>query len=136
MNRTAITGLLGVIATAKRAGLIDVAKPVLNELIQTARFWIVRILRTPKDGEIRQLALAVTEHRQSPRAVYPSGIQYPIYCFGERVSDHACVRQGCLDNTWIAGPARTYEIPRAPRRRAARTSSGESPITKQSATVS
>jgi uncharacterized protein len=36
----AVTGLLGVIAGAKKAGLIDVAKPVLDELIQTARFWI------------------------------------------------------------------------------------------------
>ena len=36
----AITGLLGVIATAKRAGLIDLAKPLLDELIQSARFWI------------------------------------------------------------------------------------------------
>lgn len=36
----AITGLLGVVAAAKRAGLIDLAKPVLDELIQTARFWI------------------------------------------------------------------------------------------------
>lgn len=36
----AVTGLLGVVATAKRAGLIDLAKPVLDELIHTARFWI------------------------------------------------------------------------------------------------
>ena len=35
-----VTGLLGVVATAKRAGLIDRAKPVLDELIQIARFWI------------------------------------------------------------------------------------------------
>ena len=35
-----VTGLLGVVATAKRAGLIDLAKPVLDELIQIARFWI------------------------------------------------------------------------------------------------
>jgi predicted nucleic acid-binding protein len=35
-----ITGLLGVIAAAKQAGLIDLAKPVLDELIETARFWI------------------------------------------------------------------------------------------------
>jgi predicted nucleic acid-binding protein len=35
-----VTGLLGVVARAKRAGLIDSAKPVLDELIQTARFWI------------------------------------------------------------------------------------------------
>ena len=36
----AITGLLGVIAAGKRTGLIDLAKPVLDELIQSARFWI------------------------------------------------------------------------------------------------
>jgi predicted nucleic acid-binding protein len=36
----AVTGLLGVVAEAKRAGLIDQAKPVLDELIQIARFWI------------------------------------------------------------------------------------------------
>lgn len=35
-----VTGLLGVVAGAKRAGLIDLAKPVIDELIQTARFWI------------------------------------------------------------------------------------------------
>lgn len=35
----AITGLLGVIATAKRVGLIDLARPVIDELIQNARFW-------------------------------------------------------------------------------------------------
>jgi predicted nucleic acid-binding protein len=28
------------VARAKRAGLIDLAKPVLDELIQVARFWI------------------------------------------------------------------------------------------------
>ena len=36
----AITGLLGVVAQAKRAGLIDAARPVLDELIEMARFWI------------------------------------------------------------------------------------------------
>ena len=35
-----VTGLLGVVAEAKRAGRIDLVKPVLDELIQTARFWI------------------------------------------------------------------------------------------------
>ena len=35
-----VTGLLGVVAMAKRAGLIDLGKPVLDELIQIARFWI------------------------------------------------------------------------------------------------
>ena len=36
----AVTGLLGVVAHAKRAGLIDTAKPLLDELIGGARFWI------------------------------------------------------------------------------------------------
>jgi predicted nucleic acid-binding protein len=35
-----VTGLLGVVAGAKRAGLLDLGKPVLDELIQIARFWI------------------------------------------------------------------------------------------------
>jgi uncharacterized protein len=35
-----VTGLLGVVARAKRAGLIDLGKPVVDELIQVARFWI------------------------------------------------------------------------------------------------
>jgi uncharacterized protein len=35
-----VTGLLGTVARAKRAGLISLAKPVLDELVQTARFWI------------------------------------------------------------------------------------------------
>jgi predicted nucleic acid-binding protein len=35
-----VTGLLGVVARAKQAGLIELAKPVLDELIQVARFWI------------------------------------------------------------------------------------------------
>jgi hypothetical protein len=34
----AIAGLLGVIATPKRAGLIDLAKPLLDESIRSARF--------------------------------------------------------------------------------------------------
>jgi predicted nucleic acid-binding protein len=36
----AITGLLGVVAQAKRSGLIDAARPVLDDLIRIARFWI------------------------------------------------------------------------------------------------
>jgi predicted nucleic acid-binding protein len=36
----AITGLLGIIASAKRAGLVELAKPLLDELIHGARFWI------------------------------------------------------------------------------------------------
>lgn len=35
-----VIGLLGVVVLAKRTGLIDLAKPVLDDLIQTARFWI------------------------------------------------------------------------------------------------
>lgn len=35
-----VTGLLGVVVKAKRAALIDLAKPVLDELVQVARFWI------------------------------------------------------------------------------------------------
>jgi uncharacterized protein len=35
-----VIGLLGVAAHAKQTGLIDAAKPVLDALIQTARFWI------------------------------------------------------------------------------------------------
>lgn len=35
-----ITGLLGVLADAKQARHIELVKPVLDELIGTARFWI------------------------------------------------------------------------------------------------
>jgi predicted nucleic acid-binding protein len=35
-----LTGLLGVIAQAKRMGAISAAKPVLDDLINTAHFWI------------------------------------------------------------------------------------------------
>ena len=35
-----VTGLLGVVAAAKQAGLINRAKPVIDELIHVARFWI------------------------------------------------------------------------------------------------
>jgi len=35
-----VMGLLGVVARAKQAGLIDLAKPVLDELIHIARFWV------------------------------------------------------------------------------------------------
>jgi len=36
----AVIGIFGIVARAKRAGLIALAKPVLDELIQIARFWI------------------------------------------------------------------------------------------------
>lgn len=35
-----VIGLLGVVARAKRAGLIDPGKPVLDDLIHIARFWV------------------------------------------------------------------------------------------------
>jgi uncharacterized protein len=35
-----ITGLLGVLADAKRAGLIESVRPILDDLIEKARFWI------------------------------------------------------------------------------------------------
>ena len=40
----AVTGLLGVVAEAKRAGIIDQAKPLVNALIGVGRFWIGRAL--------------------------------------------------------------------------------------------
>jgi hypothetical protein len=36
----AVTGLLGVVAHAKRVGVIEAAKPILDELIDVAHFWI------------------------------------------------------------------------------------------------
>jgi predicted nucleic acid-binding protein len=35
-----VTGLIGVVVQAKRAGVVTAARPVLDELIHTARFWI------------------------------------------------------------------------------------------------
>ena len=35
-----VTGLLGVLAEAKQARLIERVKPVLDELISEARFWV------------------------------------------------------------------------------------------------
>jgi uncharacterized protein len=35
-----VMGLLGLVARSKEAGLIDLAKPVLDELLHVARFWI------------------------------------------------------------------------------------------------
>jgi predicted nucleic acid-binding protein len=35
-----VTGLPGVVAAAKGAGLIDLGKPLIDDLIQNARFWI------------------------------------------------------------------------------------------------
>jgi predicted nucleic acid-binding protein len=35
-----VTGLLGVVVRAKHAGLIDRGKPVVDDLIEIARFWI------------------------------------------------------------------------------------------------
>jgi predicted nucleic acid-binding protein len=39
-----VTGLLGVVAGAKQAGLIELGKPVVDEIMQVARFWIGRDL--------------------------------------------------------------------------------------------
>jgi len=50
-----VTGLLGVVARAKAAGLIDSAKPVLDDLIQVARFWIGRALQGSSDHTGRGL---------------------------------------------------------------------------------
>jgi uncharacterized protein len=36
----AVMGLLGVVAKAKQTGLIDLANPIIDELIESARFWI------------------------------------------------------------------------------------------------
>ena len=35
-----VTGLLGVLTEAKRAGFISAAKPILDQLMSHARFWI------------------------------------------------------------------------------------------------
>lgn len=35
-----VMGLLGVVARAKRNGLVGLAKPILDELILTASFWV------------------------------------------------------------------------------------------------
>lgn len=49
-----VTGLLGVLAEAKKAGLIERVKPVLDELIQKARFWIASDLYEEFLKEIRE----------------------------------------------------------------------------------
>jgi predicted nucleic acid-binding protein len=35
-----VTGLIGLVVQAKRTGVISAARPVLDDLIQVARFWI------------------------------------------------------------------------------------------------
>jgi predicted nucleic acid-binding protein len=50
-----VTGLLGVVARAKRAGLIELGKPVLDDLIQIARFWIGPDLYAEVLAELREL---------------------------------------------------------------------------------
>ena len=35
-----VTGLLGVVIQAKHAGLIDAAKPILDDLVSIGRFWV------------------------------------------------------------------------------------------------
>ncbi len=39
-----LTGLLGVLAQAKRAGLLSTVKPVIDDLIAKANFWIAEEL--------------------------------------------------------------------------------------------
>ena len=39
-----VMGLLGVVAAAKQAGLIEAAKPVIDDLIHQARFWVAKSL--------------------------------------------------------------------------------------------
>jgi len=50
-----VVGLIGIVARAKRAGLIDHAKPVLDELIRTARFWIGSELYAEVLGELGEV---------------------------------------------------------------------------------
>lgn len=40
-----VTGLLGVLAEAKARGLIPTCRPILDEMIQVAGFWIGTDLR-------------------------------------------------------------------------------------------
>ncbi len=49
-----VTALLGVVARAKRAGLIDLGKRVVDELIEIARFWIGPDLYPPKSCRLIQ----------------------------------------------------------------------------------
>lgn len=53
-----ITGLLGVLVASKRAGLIPQVKPILDDLIQTARFWVgptlyARLLEELGEADVR-----------------------------------------------------------------------------------
>ena len=47
-----VTGLLGVLAEAKRAGLVDQVRPVLDDLITQAGFWIGADLRAQVIAEL------------------------------------------------------------------------------------
>ena len=49
-----VTGLLGVLAEAKRAGLIERVKPVLDDLIERAGFWIGSDLRAKVLAELNE----------------------------------------------------------------------------------
>jgi predicted nucleic acid-binding protein len=39
-----ITGILGILKTAKMLGLISTVKPILEALVQQAGFWVVQTL--------------------------------------------------------------------------------------------
>jgi len=47
-----VTGLLGILAEAKRAGLIERLAPILNQLTEHADFWLDPVLR---DAVLRQV---------------------------------------------------------------------------------
>ena len=47
-------GLLGVLAEAKRAGLISAVKPIVNDLIAKAGFWIASELCARFLREVRE----------------------------------------------------------------------------------
>jgi len=49
-----VSGLPGVVAAAKRAGPIGLGKPVLDELVQIARFWIGADLYAEVLAEFRE----------------------------------------------------------------------------------
>jgi predicted nucleic acid-binding protein len=53
----AVMGLLGDVARAKQVGLIDLAKPVVDELIETARFWIGPDLYAEVLAELGELTI-------------------------------------------------------------------------------
>src|ERR1022692_1502252 len=69
------TGLIGVVAQGKRVGLLDLAKPVLDELVHTARFWIGPELYSEVLAELGETS---TQHPASSTAAgstAPQGLQ-------------------------------------------------------------